>query len=122
MRTLAPFLLLAAAANAALDHIEISERKPVLDGRGYEVIIGTAHFTLDPKNDANRIIVDIDRAPAGPDGKVRFSADLYALKPPKPNGTALLEVNNRGNKGMVAMFSFAKSSLNPQTAAELGDQ
>ena len=70
------------------------------------------------------MIVDLDKAQSGADGRVEFSADLYMLKPKDParsNGVALIEVSNRGNKGM-SLFSRATSAgLDPSIDADLGD-
>src|SRR6202162_4890255 len=80
-------LCLAPAMPAALLRIELSERSDVLAGKSfgsagpYERLIGKAYFAVDPKNSANRIISDIDKAPRDESGLVEFSADLYVLKP-----------------------------------------
>jgi hypothetical protein len=92
----------------------------------YEEIIGKVYFAVDPKLPHNQIIVDLDRAPRNAKGLVEFSADLYVLKPKDPaksNGTALLEISNRGGKGMLGMFDLAPSGSTapPRTAADLGD-
>ena len=123
-------LLLACTAVAAVTRIELVERTDVLDGASfgaagpYERISAKAYFEADPKLEPNRIIADIDLAPRNEDGKVEFSADLYVLKPRDPrkgNGTALVEISNRGGKGMLGMFDFASASQDPRTPAEFGD-
>ncbi len=112
---------------ARLDSVE---RRPVLDGRAwglagaYETVKAKAHFTVDPANPANRIIADIERAPRNADGEVELSADIYLIKPvdlARGNGTVLLEINNRGNKGMLRMFNAAESSLDPAAPEHFGD-
>src|SRR5207302_3014031 len=78
----------------------------------------------DPKLEPNRNIADIDLAPRNEDGQVEFSADLYVLKPRDPrkgNGTALVEISNRGGKGLLGMFDFAAGSPDPRTSTEFGD-
>ncbi len=113
-----------------LVRIELSERSDVLDGKSfgaagpYERMIGKAYFAVDPKLAANKIIVDVDKAPRNDAGLVEFSADIYVLKPrdsQKGNGAVLYEVSNRGGKGMLGMFNRASASTNPQKPAELGD-
>ena len=47
---------------------------------------------------------------------------LKPRDPAKSNGTVFFEVSNRGGKGMVTMFSFGSSSLDPQSDAEFGDK
>ena len=113
-RVRAPQLLLLLVAvslsHAAVRSIEITGRTPVLNG-AYERIAGKVHFALDPKLPANRIIRDIQFAQTDAAGMVECTADLYMLKPADPakaNGTVLLEVSNRGGKGMLNRFTFAR--------------
>jgi hypothetical protein len=123
-------LLLACASFPAITNIQVVERTDVLNGASigsagpYERILAKAHFAVDPKLASNRIIADIDLAPRTSDGKVEFSADLYILKPLDPaksNGTALLEISNRGGKGLLNMFDLGQGSQDPHTPAEFGD-
>ena len=123
-------LLCATPAGADVVRIEVKSRADVLAGqpfasRGpYEKLAGTIHFAVDPRNPANRIITDIDKAPRNAAGLVEFRSDFYLIKPKDPalgNGTLLYEVSNRGGKGMLGFFNFASGSLNPATAAEFGD-
>src|SRR5438046_606047 len=103
---------IASVVRGAMVHIELSEKSDVLAGKSfssgpYERQAGKAYFAVDPKLPANKIIVDIDKAPVNADGLVEFSADLYILKPRDPargNGAVLYEVSNRGGKGMLTMF------------------
>jgi hypothetical protein len=98
-------LLLASCGFAAVTRVEIAERTDILGGASfgtvgpYERIAGKIYFAVDPKLAPNRSIADIDLAPRNTQGKVEFSADLYIMKPRDPlkgNGTALVEVSNRG--------------------------
>src|SRR5438045_3299443 len=123
-------LLLASLSRAALVRIEVKERSDVLNARAfgaagsYERIVGRAWFAVDPKLPANRIIVDIDKAPRNADGQVEFSSDIYILKPKAANsgnGSVLFEVSNRGGKGMLGIFNRASSGTDPRTDRELGD-
>src|ERR1700736_6249359 len=129
-RAVLNLLLLSATSFAALTRIELVERTDVLDGApqgqagGYERIVAKAHFAVDPKLPANRVIADIDLAPRNAEGLVEFSADLYLLKPrdsAKGNGTALVEISNRGGKGLLTMFDYAAASTDPHMAQEFGD-
>ena len=116
-------LLISTLAFAGVTRVEITQRHD-LAMVNYEEIIGKVYFAVDPKLPHNQIIVDLDRAPRNAKGLVEFSADLYVLKPKdaaKSNGTALLEISNRGGKGMLGMFDLAAGSAPPRTAAELGD-
>lgn len=120
----------AGAARAEVIGFEISERSELLDGRAfglagpYERIVGVVHFAFDPENEANRIIADIGLAPLNAEGRVGMSADFHLLRPrvmQKGRGTLLLEVNNRGRKGLLSYFNMAAGSLMPRTEAHFGD-
>jgi hypothetical protein len=121
---------LPALACAALLRIEVSERSDVLDGQPfgtagpYERIAGKAYFAVDPNLPANKIVVDLDKAPRNDEGLVEFSSDIYVLKPRDPahgNGAVFFEVSNRGGKGMLAGFDHADASPDPRSAREFGD-
>lgn len=123
-------LCLPALACATLLRIEVSERSDVLGGKAfgaagpYERIVGKAYFAVDPKLPANKIIVDVDKAPRNEDGLVEFSSDIYVLKPRDPahgNGAVFFEVSNRGTKGMLYGFNQGTGSLDPRSAREFGD-
>lgn len=111
LRLLLTFLLLAFAAFSAVTRVDVSERS---NDSGYERVVGKVHFAVDPKLAPNRIIADIDLAPRNSQGKVEFSADLYMLRPLDPskrNGTALVEIPNRGNKGLLSQFNLGDNFL-----------
>jgi len=118
---LATFALLAPAAHAEVARVDISARSDV-GASGYEKIVGTIHFALDPGDPHNRVIVDLDRAPRNAQGRVEFSADLYILRPKvqaRGNGVALVEVVNRGRKTLTRFNRGG--SADPSTEADLGD-
>jgi hypothetical protein len=123
---LAGVLLVAAQrpAGAEVTRVEVTRRADVATS-GYEKIVGTVHFALDPANPHNAVIADLDKATRGPDGRVTFSADLYVLRPKdagRANGVALVEVANRGNKGLMTYFGLSpRGVLDPSSAADLGD-
>src|SRR5580693_8649525 len=99
----------ASLAPAAVRGIEITERAPIV--AGYERIAGRVHFGLNPKLAANRIVRDLESATLNPAGEVECAADFYILQPQdasKGNGTILFEVSNRGGKGMLSRFDFAR--------------
>src|SRR5258708_2800965 len=122
--------LLPAVLPAALLRIEVSQRSDVLEGKpfgdvgAYERIVGKAYFAVDPKNPANQIIADIDKAPRNEKGLVEFSSDIYVLKPRDPawgNGSVLFEVSNRGGKGLLSMFNQATGAVDPRNPEHFGD-
>ena len=90
---------------------------------GYEKIVGTIHFAVDPKDPHNRLVVDLDKAPVNAAGRVEFSSDLYILrpKPPRGNGAALVDILNRGNKVVLNGFNRG-GSPDPASDADLGDR
>jgi hypothetical protein len=123
-------VLFAASARAEVVRIEVKSRADVLSGKAfgktgaYEKLSGKIYFAVDPRNSANRIIADIDRAPKNTSGKVEFSSDFYLIKPKEEsrgNGTVLYEVSNRGNKGLLGFFNLGTNSLDPEAARDFGD-
>ncbi len=92
---------------------------------GVERYSGDVRFTADPRASVNRGIVDLDLAPADARGLVEYSANFYVLSPADPakrNGTALVEISNRGGKALLQTFDFAKGSLAPLSGEDLGDR
>jgi hypothetical protein len=107
LRRTALFVVSLALARAAVTRVEIATRAD-LPNANYERITGKVYFAVDPKLAANQIITDIALAPRNDKGLVEFSSDLEVLRPKtKGNGTALVEISNRGGKGMVNMFDLA---------------
>src|SRR5260370_5363223 len=107
LRRLVFLLIPLASVHAAVTRVEIASRADYSIGN-YERITGKVYFAVDPKLAANQIITDIALAPRNAQGLVEFSADLEVLRPKsKGNGTALVEISNRGSKGMVNMFDLA---------------
>ena len=129
LKTMLCVVLVAAPVGAEVVRIEVKSRADVLAGQSfgtagvYEKLSGRIHFAVDPRNAANQIIADIDKAPKNSAGKVEFSSDFYLIKPKDPsrgNGTVLYEVSNRGGKGMIGFFNRAAAgSLDPQTAGSI---
>lgn len=121
--------VLACASGARVARIEVIERGAVLDGRSfaagpYERVVARVHFELEAGHAANRSLVDLGLAPRGRSGMVEFSADFYMLQPADPkrsNGTLLVEIPNRGGKGLLSRFCYARGSLDPRTPEEFGD-
>ncbi len=111
-------LALASTAGAAVRSFEIAERAPVLNG-AYVRITGRVHFGMNPKVAANRIVRDLELARLNAAGEAESTADFYILQPTdaaKSNGTVLFEVSNRGGKGMLSRFNYARG------AADFGDE
>ncbi|MEY2573796.1 MAG: hypothetical protein QOJ87_2009, partial [Verrucomicrobiota bacterium] len=122
--------LFCSAAEGRVERVEILSRHDVLDGTPfgeagvYEKIIGKVHFAVKPGDPHNRLIVDLDKAPRNANGEVEFAADVFILRPKdaaRASGTVLLEIPNRGGKGMLRVIQNGKTSLDPTTAEEFGD-
>ena len=132
-RTLCAILIVLVTMSPAVAEvvrIEVASRADLVGGKPfgatgpYEKLMGRIYFEVDPFNDANKIITDIDKAPRNARGRVEFSADFYLIKPKeigRGNGTVLYEVSNRGGKGMLGFYNHADGSLDPATDAHMGD-
>jgi hypothetical protein len=120
---LAALLLLTftTGAGAEVTRVDIARRTD-LGTSGYEKIVGTIHFAVDPKDPRNRLVVDLDKA-TGSSGRVEFSSDLYILRPKAPRGNeaALVDVVNRGDKVVLSGFNRG-GSPDPATENDLGDR
>ena len=108
----------------------LASREPYADGVSfgevgpYEQVDGLLTFAVDPAHEANRLIVDLDRAPRDGDGRVRFTADFSVVVPVDPargNGRALIELPNRGRRRVVPMFNRAPADAPVTRQAHPGD-
>ncbi|MEO5697967.1 MAG: alpha/beta hydrolase domain-containing protein [Burkholderiaceae bacterium] len=124
---------LAGTADARLVRLDITAREVVAGGMAfgdtgaYEKLTGTAHFEVDPRDEANRQVFDLEKAPRNRRGRVEFSADAVILKPidmKKGNRGLFFEVNNRGNKIALPMFNDTppgSNNNNPSAPADFGN-
>lgn len=112
----------APEARAEVTRVDIARRADV-GISGYEKIVGTIHFAVDPADPRNRVVADLDKAPVNGAGRVEFSSDLYILRPkaPRGNGAALVDILNRGNKMVITGFNRG-GSPDPATENDLGDR
>ncbi len=124
------FLVLFACATenfARVLRVEVVTRTPITPaGAGlvstpaYEKIEARVYFAVRPGDPHNAPVVDLDKAPRNAAGEVEFSADLFILRPlGKSNGTLLLEIPNRGGKGLLSLVDGGKAD--PESADDLGD-
>ncbi len=122
----------AADAQARITRIEIQRiESPTFGGAAfgnagpYEKVVGRAYGELDPKDELNRGIVYIDKAPLNAAGRVEYSVDVYILKPVdmnRGNRTAFYDVVNRGDQRAFAVFHVgANTGNNPVTEQDAGD-
>jgi hypothetical protein len=88
-----------------VSRVEIASRRDVAGGRSfgsagpYERITGKLYFLIDPANQRNLVVADLDKAPKNAAGRIEMSADLVILKPRDPsrgNGIAIFDIVNRG--------------------------
>ena len=119
---LAAFAVSSGVASAEVTRVDVARRMD-LGLSGYEKIIGTIHFAVDPKDPRNAGVADIEKAPLNAAGRVEFSSDLYILRPkaPRGNGAALVDILNRGNKVVLSGFNRG-GSPDPATENDLGDR
>ena len=122
--------LVPCLTHARVDRVEILARNDVLQGKefgeagAYEKVSGKLHFAVKPEVAPNKLIVDLDKAPRNAAGEVEFAADFYILKPKeaaRSSGSVLLEIPNRGGKGLLALIQGGKGSRDPATEEEFGD-
>ena len=123
----------ALPAEARLVRLDITAREVVAGGAAfgatgaYEKLTGTAYFEVDPRDDANEQVFDLDKAPRNQRKRVEFSADAVILKPVdmnKGNGHLFFEGNNRGNKIALPMFNDTPPGVNnnnPSAPADFGN-
>jgi hypothetical protein len=120
-------LWLAASAQARVVRVEVLSRIPIAPSApsmpAYEKIAARVYFAVSPADEHNRPVVDLDKAgkaSRNAQGEVEFSADLFLLRPvAQGNGALLLEIPNRGGKGILSLVDGGKAD--PAVAADLGD-
>ncbi len=113
----------------AITELAIAKRSSFASGESfgdvgaYELLEGTAHFAVDPRNARNRGITDLDLGPRNGQGKVEFSADFAMLQPvntDRGNRRILFDVVNRGRKTALSMNSVA-AATDPTAPLESGN-
>src|SRR5579859_2150997 len=118
-------LLFSAVTQARVIRVEVFARTPLSGDPAsgipaYEKISARIYFAVRPGDIHNQPIVDLDKAARNAQGEVEFSSDLFLLRPiAKANGALLLEIPNRGGKGLLSLVDGGKPD--PASAADLGD-
>jgi len=96
----------ARPAAGEIVRIEITSRKPALNGQAFgpagpfEEIRGIAYGEIDPRDPKNAVITDIELAPKNSRGRVEYRTTFTLLKPvdmTKSPGVLLYNIVNRGN-------------------------
>ena len=123
-------LLVAPDSHAKVERFEVLETGPAFEGRefgevgGYERIDAIAHFAIDPDSERGEMIVDLEHAPVGEDGLVRYSTEVFILRPAnnsKGSGVLLYDVPNRGRVLSFILMERAEGTTPPETAGSAGD-
>ena len=113
----------AASALGRVTRVQVLSRTqvaPAGETPASEKIAAKVYFAVKPETKHNLPIVDLDKAARNAQGEVEFSADLFLIRPvAKSNGALLLEIPNRGGKGLLGLVDGGKAD--PASAAELGD-
>ena len=123
-------LLATSSARAEVVDFKVLKREPFAGGKAfgavgpYDQITAIARFAIDPKDERNRVIVDLDLAPKNADGKVEFASDVIILTPKDPakgNGGIFYDVNNRGRQLALGMFNRPPGGPSPDAKGPAGD-
>ena len=118
-------------AEARITNIAISSTAPAYGGAtfgsvgAYEFVTGTAFGEVDPSNELNKIIQDIQLAPRNARGMVEYSTKFQILKPvdeSKGNHMMLFEIVNRGNELDPGFYNIGVTGANPQGDGFLENQ
>ena len=131
-KTLLALLLvpLPLRLDARVVSVDVTTREVVAGGKAfgtvgpYEKIAGKIHFAVKPDDPHNRAIVDLDLAPRNSSGEVEFTSDFYVLRPKEPvrgNSALVLEIPNRGGKGILSIVNRGSGSLDPTKESDFGD-
>ena len=114
----------------ALTKLELESPTLLAGGRSfgqvgpYRRIDGTAHFSVDPEDEANSLITDLSLARRDSDGRVAFSADFSVLQPVDPQKGArrlLLDVLNRGGRTAFRFFNGYDQVAPPHAPLDPGN-
>ena len=113
--------------NGSLE-LQITERKPFaaghrFEGAGpYELLVGRAHFAVDPDASAYADVMDLDHAPRNRGGLVEYASDVCMLEPVGAGNRRLFfGYGNRGHKRELQFFNDAPASDAPRTLRDAGN-
>jgi hypothetical protein len=90
----------------------------------YERVKGVFRGEVDPQDERNRVIVNLDKAPRNASGKVEYEVDFFMLRPAiaRSNGKLIYDVTNRGRMNFHSRFTESKRRSNdPRAAEDAGD-
>jgi len=126
------YFCFSATAFTKVLNVKFDSKTVVLEGKefgkhgSYELLKGKIYFGFSADNYFNNSITDIEFAPQNSDGQVEAWGNIVVLQPVDPekrNGTALVEVSNRGGKFIPSYFNQATKSreLLPNNPEYWGD-
>jgi len=122
--------LVSTGAQARVVSVEVQSRTyfrgdNATDGTGsgvgtYEKIVARVHFAVLPQDIHNSGIVDLAKTARNSKGEVEFSSDLFLMRPAaNGNSAMLLEIPNRGGKGILSLIDGGKTD--PTSGGDFGD-
>ncbi len=103
---------------------------PVFEGSAfgdvgtYRRIDAVATFAIDPHSARGQSIVDLDKVPTQPDGRVHYTTEVVMLQPSDPsqgNGVLFYDVPNRGRNLAFMLLNLSGGAGMPMSAADAGD-
>ncbi len=123
-----------SAAKAEVIEVRFGAPEPYAEGRSfgavgpYVFIKGVAKGELDPKDERNKVIVGLDKAPLNARGMVEYETDIHILRPAdmsKGSGRLLFEAPNRGNKVLMLRLHNSRAGQakvnDAKAAADVGE-
>jgi hypothetical protein len=127
---LAALLLAAGAVDARITSLGTPRVEPFADGSAfgaagaYERVSGVARGELDPADNRNRGIVNLERAPRNARGMVEYELDWAMLRPvdaSRGNRKILYDVTNRGRKFVHHWIMDGNAGNDPKTREDVGN-
>lgn len=113
-----------------LTRLVVQRREPFAGGHefpvtgAYEKLTGMIHGEVDPNHRRNRIIVNLDKAPRNPRGRVEYSGNFCILKPidmARGNGKIFFDAPNRGSKRILGFLNDGPEANDPTTLEHAGN-
>lgn len=99
--------------------LEIERTEPFAGGTTfgdmgvYEWLRGKVHYAIDPNEEGQPYICDLDLAPRNAEGMVEFASTIDIVKPvdmSRGNRRMLFEFSNRGGKTTVGTFNYGRGA------------
>lgn len=126
----AALLACASLAEARLTDFGVRDVEPFAEGTSfgaagaYERVAGVARGEIDPRDERNRGIANIGRAPRNALGMVEYEVDWFMLRPADPsrrNGKIIYDVTNRGRKFFHHWVMDGAAGNDPRSPQDAGN-